>query len=333
MGAAGLKYLLAFLLSLIVSLIVTPLVIRLGNRLGIVDHPVDNRWHERAVPRMGGIAIFAGFVVASAVFASYQRETLIIFSGAVVIFALGLLDDKFGTHPRIKFMVQFGVALALVLLGVRLRILPATVAIPITLLWIVGLTNAFNLIDNMDGLSAGIAFIASITFFLFSWQNGQTIVPVLSLALAGACLGFLRYNFNPAKIFMGDCGSLLLGYALSVLGILTFWQKTSPVFPVLTAPALVLGYAVFDTTFVTVSRLKAKDPPWIGGKDHSSHSLARLGLGDRKAVPLIYALGIMGSISAFVMLKASTAVGVSLLVFLCIVAIAFGWLLATRGSI
>ena len=309
-----------------------PFVIRLGNKLGIVDRPLDNRWSKRAVPRMGGVAIFAGFMVASAVFVPFQRETLIVFLGAVVIFTLGFLDDRFGTHPRIKFVVQFGVALALALLGIKLRILPAAVAIPLTLLWVVGITNAFNLIDNMDGLSAGVAFIASVTFFLFSWWNGQTTVPVLSVALAGACLGFLRYNFNPARIFMGDCGSLLLGYVLSVLGILTFWQKASPVFPVLVAPVLILGYAVFDTTLVVVLRLKAGGRPWVGGKDHSSHRLVRLGLGERKAVPLLYALGIAGSVSAFVILKVNLAIGVSLLAFLCITATTFGWVLADRGE-
>ena len=333
MGISGLKYLLAFALSLTVSLIATPFVIRLAKRRGIIDHPVDNRWHKRAVPHMGGMAIFAGFMVASAVFVPIQRETLIIFLGAVVIFTLGFLDDKFGSYFKIKLMVQFGIALALALLGIKLRILPVAVAIPVTLLWIVGLTNAFNLIDNMDGLSAGVAFIASMTFFLFSWNSGQAIVPVMALALAGACLGFLRYNFNPARIFMGDCGSLFLGYILSTFAILGFWQKSSPIFPILTAPVLVLGYAIFDTTFVTVLRLKAGSRPWIGGKDHSSHRLAMLGLGERKTVLLLYALGIVGAVSAFIVLNTSLVVGLPLVVFLGMVAVAFGWILATKVRI
>ena len=333
MGISGLKYLLAFALSLTVSLIATPFVIRLAKRRGIIDHPVDNRWHKRAVPHMGGMAIFAGFMVASAVFVPIQRETLIIFLGAVVVFTLGVLDDKFGSCFKIKIMVQFGIALALALLGIKLRILPVAVAIPVTLLWIVGLTNAFNLIDNMDGLSAGVAFIASMTFFLFSWNSGQAIVPVMSLALAGACLGFLRYNFNPARIFMGDCGSLFLGYILSTFAILGFWQKSSPIFPILTAPVLVLGYAIFDTTLVTVLRLKAGSRPWIGGKDHSSHRLAMLGLGERKTVLLLYALGIVGAVSAFIVLNTSLVVGLPLVVFLGMVAVAFGWILATKVRI
>ncbi len=331
MGISGLKYILVFALSFIVSLIATPFVIRLASKLGIMDRPVDNRWHKRAVPCMGGVAIFAGFMVASAVFAPFQRETLIILLGAVVIFALGFLDDRFGTYPKIKFMVQCSVALALALLGVRLRILPAAVAIPITLLWVVGITNAFNLIDNMDGLSAGMAFIASMTFFLFSWKSGQAIVPVMALALGGACLGFLRYNFNPARVFMGDCGSLLVGYILSTFAILGFWQKSSPIFPALTIPVLILGYAVFDTTLVTVLRLKAKGPPWVGGKDHSSHRLVTLGLSDRGTVLLLYALGIVGSVSAFIVLKTSLIVGFPLVVFLFMVAAVFGWVLATKS--
>ena len=337
------KYLLAFTLSLIVSLIVTPVVIRLANRLEIIDRPVDDRWHKKPTPRIGGVAIFAGFIVASAlyffantamqknksiIFVSLQRETLIVLLGGLVIFTLGLLDDKFGTYPKIKFLVQLVIALALVLFGVRLKILPAIAAIPLTLVWIVMITNAFNLIDNMDGLSAGVAFIASMTIFLFSWKSGQATVPIFALALAGGCLGFLRYNFNPAKVFMGDCGSLFLGYILSTLAILGFWQKASPILPALTAPVLILGYAVFDTILVTVLRVKAGGRPWIGGKDHSSHRLVKLGLSEKKAVLLLYALGIVGSLSAFVVLNTSLAIGVPLVAFLCIGAVAFGFILS-----
>jgi len=324
------KYLLAFTLSLIVSLIATPIIIRLANRLGIIDRPVDDRWHKTPTPRMGGIAIFAGFIVASAIFVPFQRETLIVLLGGLGIFILGLLDDKFGTFPKAKFLVQLGIALAVVFLGVRLKILPYAVAIPLTLVWLVMITNAFNLIDNMDGLSAGVAFIASITFFLLSWKSMQATVPILALASAGACLGFLPYNLNPAKVFMGDCGSLFLGYILSTLAILGFWQNASPTFPLLAAPVLILGYAVFDTTLVTVLRLKAGGRPWIGGKDHSSHRLVKLGLSEKRAVLLLYALGIVGSFSAFIVLKTGLAIGLSLVVFLCMVAVAFGWILAKK---
>jgi UDP-GlcNAc:undecaprenyl-phosphate GlcNAc-1-phosphate transferase len=214
------KYLLAFTLSLIVSLIVTPVVIRLAKRLGVIDRPVDDRWHKKPTPRIGGVAIFAGFIVASAIFA---------------------------------------------------------------------------------------------------------------LALAGGCLGFLRYNFRnrlPARVFMGDCGSLFLGYLLSTLAILGFWQKTSPILLALTAPALILGYAVFDTILVTVLRLNAGGRPWIGGKDHSSHRLVKLGLSEKRAVLLLYALGIVGSLSAFIVLKESLAIGVPLAAFLCIGGVTFGFILA-----
>ena len=330
MEATELKYLLVFALSLILSLILVPAVSRLARRLNILDCPGKDRWHNRAVPNMGGVAIFISFMLASVVFVPFQREVWVILSGAAVIFILGFLDDRFGTHPRIKFVVQLGVALALILLGVRLRILSAVAAIPVTLLWVVGLINAFNLIDNMDGLSGGVAFIASVTLFLLSWQGDHSIVPVLALALAGGCLGFLVYNFNPARVFMGDCGSLFLGYTLSVLAILEFWQKSSPMFPLLAAPVLILGYAIFDTALVTVLRLKAKGPPWIGGKDHSSHRLVKLGLSERGAVLLLYSLAIVGSMSAFAVLNAGLAVGVSLAIFLSIVAVTFGWFLWKR---
>jgi len=330
MEATELKYLLVFALSLILSLILVPVAIRMAKRLDMLDHPEKDRWHDRVVPNVGGVAIFISFMLTSVIFVPFQREIWIILSGAVAVFTLGFLDDRFGTHPRIKLIVQFGVALALIFLGVRLRILPAVVAIPVTLLWIVGLINALNMIDNMDGLSGGITFIASMMIFLLSWQRGHSIVPVLALALAGGCLGFLVYNFNPARVFMGDCGSLFLGYTLSVLAILGFWQKSSPVFPLLAAPVLILGYAVFDTILVTVLRLKARGRPWIGGKDHSSHRLARLGLGERGAVLFLYALVIMVGISAFVVLNTGLAIGVPLVVFLSIAAVIFGWFLWKR---
>jgi UDP-GlcNAc:undecaprenyl-phosphate GlcNAc-1-phosphate transferase len=340
------KYLLVFMVSLIGSLTVTPVAIRLARKLGIVDRPADGRWARKTTPRMGGVAIFAGFILALAVLLPFQRnaslfpvelirlETMVVLLGGFTIFTLGLLDDKFGTIPVVKFLVQLGVATALVLSGIRLKILPAVVAIPLSLVWIVMITNAFNLIDNMDGLSPGVAFIASMAFFLLSWVSGhgQAIVPVLALALAGACLGFLPYNFNPAVIFMGDCGSLFLGYILSVLAILGYWQRTSPIFLVLTAPVLVLGYAVFDTTLVTVLRLKAGGRPWIGGKDHSSHRLVMLGLSEKKAVLLLYAFGILGSVSAFILLSASLAIGIPLLIFLCMAAATLGWILANVST-
>ena len=322
------KYPLAFVTSLIVSLIVTPLVIKLAGRLGIIDRPVDDRWHKKSTPRMGGVAIFIGFIVASAIFASFQREMLIVLLGGIGVFILGFLDDKFGTFPKTKSLVQIIIASVLVLLGIRLKILPTAAAVPLTILWIVGLTNALNMIVNMDGLSSGIAFVAAIAIFLLSWQSGQTTVPILALALAGACLGFLRYNFKPAKIFMGDCGSLLIGYTLSTLTILGFWQESSAIFPALTAPVLILGYPVFDTTFVTILRLESGGRPWVGGKDHSSHRLVKLGLNERQVVLLVYAFGIVGGLAAFVLLNTTLVVGISVAAFLCMAAIVFGWFLA-----
>ena len=322
------KYLLTFGTSLILSLIATPASIRLANRFGIIDQPVDSRWHKKPTPRMGGVAIFLSFIAASAIFGDFRRETLLLLLGGVGIFSLGLLDDKFGTFPKFKFLFQLIIALALVLFGIRLMIIPAFVAIPLTIVWIVMITNAFNLLDNMDGLSAGVAAIASFVFFLLSWKSGQKAVPILALALTGASLGFLRYNFNPAKVFMGDCGSLFLGYILSTLAIEGFWQSASPLLPALTAPVLILAVAVFDTILVTVLRISAGGRPWIGGKDHSSHRLVKLGLSERQAVLLLYTLSIVGSGSAFFVLNTGLTIGIPLVAFLCLVAVGFGFFLS-----
>jgi UDP-GlcNAc:undecaprenyl-phosphate GlcNAc-1-phosphate transferase len=250
-------------------------------------------------------------------------------AGGLAAFTLGILDDKFGTHPGAKFIVQLSIAFALVLFGVRIRIVPTPLAVPLSLIWVVMLTNAFNLIDNMDGLSAGTATIASLTIFGLTYEkNGQETVPILALALAGACLGFLRYNFNPARIFMGDCGSLFLGFTLSALAILGFWQDaSSPVFSALTAPALIMGYAIFDTILVTVLRLKNGGYPWVGGKDHSSHRLVRLGLSEKNAMLSLYSFGVIGSLSALVIQRSSTMIGLPLVTTLTLIAIGFGWYL------
>ena len=289
------RYIIVFVFSLILSLVLVPILRKAMLRLGILDIPSASRWHRQPIVLMGGIAIFISFVLAVLLRAELKREVLVIMLGGGVIFALGLLDDLFGTHPRIKLAVQVVVAFGVSYFGVTSRILPyGWMNISLTVFWIVGLTNALNLLDNMDGLSSGVTIIATLGILVLSLHEGHPGVALLCLALAGSCLGFLRYNFSPAKIFMGDCGSLFLGYMLATLAILGGWQHSSPAAVSFLSPVLILGLPIFDTTLVTILRFVHKKMPWQGGKDHSSHRLVYiLGGSEKGAVLTLYGVGVL----------------------------------------
>jgi UDP-GlcNAc:undecaprenyl-phosphate GlcNAc-1-phosphate transferase len=288
-------YLIVFAASLLLSLILIPIIRKIMLKLGVLNIPGEDRWNKNPIALMGGIGIFISFAVAGLLRLEFNRELIIVLLGGLVIFILGILDDRVGTHFKTKFAVQLLVAVGVVSFGVSCKILPYQWAnIFITIFWIVGLTNALNFLDNMDGVSSGIAIVASLFILGLTLLKGQTNnVALLSSALAGSCLGFLRYNFNPASIFMGDCGSLLLGYMLAVLAIIGGWQHSSPLAGAFLSPILTMGVAIFDTTLVTILRLKHGRMPWQGGKDHSSHRLVSILNGsERGAVLILYGLGI-----------------------------------------
>jgi UDP-GlcNAc:undecaprenyl-phosphate/decaprenyl-phosphate GlcNAc-1-phosphate transferase len=213
----------------------------------------------------------------------------------VIIFLLGVSDDLFGTYPRTKFIVQCLVASGVACFGGVIKILPHNgLNFFLTVFWIVGLTNSLNLLDNMDGLSSGIASIAALGLFGLAVITGQTTVGLLGLALAGSCLGFLRYNFHPAKIFMGDCGAMFLGYTLATLAVFCSWQHRSSLTVSLLAPGLILCVPIFDTTLVTILRIRHRRAPWLGGRDHASHRLVTLlGGSEKGAVLILYGVGIV----------------------------------------
>jgi len=307
------SYIFTFAIALIGSLILTPITRKLMLKLGILAQPNASRWHRRSVALMGGIAIFASFILAALVSTKLAvgfdgfGVNYIILLGGTVTFILGFWDDIRGTYPKLKFAAQCLIALAMVCLGIKSKILPSGVLnISLTLLWIVGLTNALNLLDNMDGLSSGVTSIAAMTIFGISIQKGEPGIALLALALAGSCLGFLFFNFKPAKIFMGDCGSLFLGFTLAVLSIRAGWQHASNIFSAFLVPIIALSVPIFDTTLVAIQRLTHNKMPWHGGKDHSSHRLVSLlGGSERGAVLILYGLGILSGIGALIALKSS----------------------------
>ena len=288
-----LQSLAAFAVAGVVSLVLTPLAIRAALRLGVLDHPGERKSHRTPTPYLGGIAIVIAVTLAIVVAALARGETVAtltqllgILAIALAMSATGLVDDLRGLPVAVRFGLQLAAALGLWLLDVRVDLTgEVAVDLPLTVLWTVGITNAMNLLDNMDGLSASTATIASIWFGLIAIVNGQFLVSALAFTVAGAAAGFLRDNRPPARIYMGDAGSLFLGIMLASLGMLLSLERGMLV--TAAVPVLILTVPVLDTALVTVARIRHGISPFQGGKDHTSHRLVRVGLPVPIAVGLI----------------------------------------------
>ena len=280
------QFFLIFVAALLFSVVATPVARRLALATGIVDAPASRKLHHEPTPLLGGAAIYGAFVVALLLFGGRAevRQMIGIVLGATSVSILGVVDDARGLKPSLKLLGQLGAAAIVVASGVRVQIVPwEVVNIALSLLWIAGISNALNLLDNMDGLSGGIAAIAAAHFLLLAALNGQYLVGVLSAALLGACIGFLRYNFNPASIFMGDTGALFIGFVLASVGIKLRFTNTYVV--TWMVPLVVLLVPIFDTTLVVISRLRrGVNPLTTPGQDHLSHRLVALGFTRREAV-------------------------------------------------
>ena len=284
------SFLLMAASALVIAIGGTPLVRYAALKLGILDNPSARKIHSAPVPLMGGAAIYIAFIAALALWGerSYVNEVVGIFVGATLVSIVGALDDSRGMGSYFKLLFQFAAAFILILSGVQVRLFHGILDIALTLLWVVGITNAFNLLDNMDGLSSGVATIAAAFFTLLAAMSDQYLVGTLAAALFGACIGFLVYNWNPAQVFMGDTGSLFLGFLLAAVGIkLRFPANSASITWMI--PILVLALPIFDTTLVFFSRLRrGKNPLTTAGKDHVSHRLARRTGSQREAVLLCY---------------------------------------------
>ena len=306
--------------SFALSLAATLAVRTLAPRLGLVDKPAARKVHTRTIPLGGGLAIF--FAVTAVMFggavllpaidgriewlpqvvernidlmARKLPTLLLIMGGGLIITAVGLIDDLRGLSPRFRLAAEAAIAIALFILSPELRITAFTpgsvMSFVYTVLWITAITNAFNLLDNMDGLSSGVACVASVIFLVVAVQTGQLFVAAMLLALIGAILGFLVFNFPPASIFMGDCGALFIGYTISVLTVVfTFYQPSPDKSPWLSMllPMVILAVPLFDTASVMVIRLRNGQPLFKADKNHFSHRLVGLGMSHRQAVLTIY---------------------------------------------
>ena len=285
-----------FLLALVSSLVLVPICRGAAIRLGFVAKPREDRWHRRPIALLGGVAIGASLLVAMLVYGDL-RQLRVLAAAAAIIFAMGLVDDLRSLKPTTKLVIEIGVASLFLFFGYRLNwVHGITVDSMLTLVWIVGLTNAFNLLDNMDGLSGGIAVVAGAAFLVgalpVTLGSAEFFQVQYLAALLGAVLGFLVYNVHPASIFMGDSGALLIGVSLAGL-TLTLGSTIAGgqnVISVIAVPLLVLLIPIFDTTLVTISRMVSGRSTSVGGRDHSSHRLVAIGLSERSAVALLWLL-------------------------------------------
>ncbi|MGD2206280.1 MAG: MraY family glycosyltransferase [Anaerolineae bacterium] len=297
-------FMLIFASALVMAIGGTPLARRAALRLGVIDRPNARKIHVNPIPLLGGLAIYGAFIAAVLLFGNRFRlnELVSILVGASLMSFLGVWDDQRSLGPFLKLIGQLLAASILVLTGVRIGTFPwEPLNVAVTLGWVVVITNALNLLDNMDGLSGGVGAAAAIFFLLLAAMNGQYLVGALSAALVGACLGFLVYNFNPASIFMGDAGSLFLGFVLAAVGIKLRFPEGLEIVTWM-VPVLILGLPLFDTTLVILSRARrGLNPLTTPGKDHISHRLVAMGYTRREAVLICYLICAgLGVIALFV---------------------------------
>jgi UDP-GlcNAc:undecaprenyl-phosphate GlcNAc-1-phosphate transferase len=291
-----LNYFLISITAFILSFGATPLARKLGLQIGITNQPTSSRWAIKPIPLLGGLAIYAGLFLALLIFGEKFRlnQLLGIFLGATIVSFLGLWDDMVSLKPISKIIGQILAILILIYNQVQIELFSwSLLNIILTIFWIISITNAMNLLDNMDGLAGGVGAIAAFFFLITAYLNGQYLVGSLSAALLGACLGFLYYNHNPASIFMGDNGSLFLGFLLAVIGIkLRFPGKPNEITWVI--PVIIMGVPIADTFLVIISRLRrGLNPFTTPGIDHISHRIVSLGFSTKKAVGIIYIAGII----------------------------------------
>ncbi|HEX8140319.1 MAG TPA: MraY family glycosyltransferase [Pyrinomonadaceae bacterium] len=339
-------YLMLFVLALFSSLLITPLLRRLCDRYGWVDHPHEpRRIHSRAIPRLGGVALYIATLLTLASISlldnlvtqslrAQWRNLFVLLLPATLLLLLGAYDDLHNTSPRIKLIAQTLAGILFYLMGGRIEGLtvpfvghvglPFVISLILTVVWIVGISNAFNLIDGMDGLATGAALFASIIMLVVSFNSGNTLVIVMTLVLSGTLIGFLRYNFNPASIFLGDSGSLFVGFMLAALSVLGM-QKASTAVAV-AIPLMAFALPVIDTAFTVVRRLLSGHPLFEGDREHIHHMLLARGWSQRRSVFVLYGVCALFGLMALLFKSDASGRGTALLLVVtgCAVVLALG---------
>lgn len=307
------KYLLTLGISLLITFLITPFIIKISEDLKFgLAHPSERKIHKTAIPQLGGISIFLGFLCGVFFFLKLDRQMIGIIICGFLILILGILDDVFEFKAKIKLLGQIFISLVLILFSVKINFLTnpfggmfslGSLGIIITILWVVGITNAVNLIDGIDGLACGICLIAAATFFFLALneKNPNENILLMCSGLSGVSLGFLYYNFYPAKIFMGDGGAYFLGFTLASISIIGAFKSAATLS--LFAPILVLGIPILDVFLSVTRRTFSGESPFRADKKHLHHKLLDIGLTQRQVVSLIYSTSIFLSIIALILAK------------------------------
>ena len=320
----------AFIVSFAFTFATTPLVRRFAFKIGAIDIPKDNRrMHKKPTPRIGGLAIIFGFTVATLCFAQPSRQLYGTLAGAAIIAVMGVIDDCKNLPAKLKFVIQIIAALVVVFAGdIKIDVftnpnflsdnpywvLPEWLSVTLTVIWIVFITNAVNFIDGLDGLAAGVSAIMSISLVFISIRVGEYSIAILGIALMGSCFGFLPYNFNPAKIFMGDTGSTFLGFMLATLSIQGVFKSYAVIS--FAVPLLILGLPLFDALFAMIRRILRGQSPMTADRGHLHHRLVDMGFSQKQTVFILYAIS--GVLGITAVLLAESGVLRALLLVICV---------------
>ena len=341
--ADWIKMLLAFAVSLLVAYVMTPPVKRFAEKVGAIDVPKDNRRvHDHPIPRMGGLAIFIGFMLSLIFFVPMSTKVTGILVGSVIIAVMGGVDDIVSLNPWVKLAGQIVAALVAIRCGLVFDVISnpnifaeetyieiGWLSIPLTMLWIVGCTNAVNLIDGLDGLAVGVSAISSLTMLIVSLFVSEPVVSIILAALTGACLGFMPYNLNPAKIFMGDVGSQLLGFVLSTASIMGLFKLHAII--TFFVPLLALALPLADTIFAFFRRILHGQSPFKADKGHFHHRLLAMGLNQKQVVAVLYGISAVLGLLAVLMAGDSMAVKIICLVAAFIISLVI-WLKVFKNN-
>ena len=314
-------YAFTFLVALAVTFVLTPVVKNFAIRIGAVDKPDARKVHHGLIPRLGGLAIYVGFMVSVIATIGFTYEMVGIMVGATFLIAVGIADDVYSLPPKVKLLGQIiAAAIPVVIFNINIELidvprlgiiyLPEIISLPLTIFWIIGFVNTVNLIDGLDGLAAGIATIASIAIALLAFQMGQWVAAAAMIAMTGACLAFLQYNFNPAKIFMGDTGSMFLGYIISAVSVMGSMKTVATA--VLIVPLLALTVPITDTLLAIVRRKSSGVPIFSPDKNHLHHRLLAKGLNQKQVVLVMYALTAFFSCTALIVIHLSLWIGIAI---------------------
>lgn len=320
----------AFIVSFVFTFATTPLVRRFAFKIGAIDIPKDaRRMHKKPTPRIGGLAIIFGFTVATLCFAQPSRQLYGTLAGAAIIAVMGVIDDCKNLPAKLKFVIQIIAALVVVFVGdIKIDVftnpnflsdnpywvLPEWLSVTLTVIWIVFITNAVNFIDGLDGLAAGVSAIMSISLVFISIRVGEYPIAILGIALMGSCFGFLPFNFNPAKIFMGDTGSTFLGFMLATLSIQGVFKSYAVIS--FAVPLLILGLPLFDALFAMIRRILRGQSPMTADRGHLHHRLVDMGFSQKQTVFILYAIS--GVLGITAVLLAESGVLRALLLVICV---------------